>query len=253
MRRMVGHLSKIGQVSFIAIVICWAVCVTQNISIAQEEATVPAATQEVDKPKQTFAYFWKAGGIMMWPLGICSLLTLAFTIELILSLKVSKFAPVEIVKTLEEKIKQKEIQSAIEICDKNQSFLAKVLKKGLTIAVETPEKMEEAIAEEGAKEAIDYQHKVGYLSALATIAPMLGLLGTVTGLIQAFYVVAYEAGMGKPTLLAKGVMEALITTVAGMVIGIPAMALYFYFRNKLQKLIIGVEENSTNLVRLIKK
>lgn len=246
---------KVILVSFIAIVLCWGMSFIQNISIAQEEETAPVTVQEqeVEKPRQTFAYFWKAGGIMMWPLGICSLLTLAFVIELFLSLKISKFSPAGIVERLEEKIKQKEIGPAIEICDKNQSFLTKVLKKGLAISVETPEKIEETIAEEGAKEVIDYQHKIGYLSALATIAPMLGLLGTVTGLIQAFYVVAYEAGMGKPTLLAKGVMEALITTVAGMVIGIPAMAFYFYFRNRLQKLIVTVEENSTNLVRLIKK
>jgi biopolymer transport protein ExbB len=101
--------------------------------------------------------------------------------------------------------------------------------------------MEEALAEHGAREATSVRTKISYLNTIATIAPMLGLLGTVSGMIKAFGNIA-TMGMGNASVLADNISEALITTAGGLVIAIPAMALFFFFRNRLNELMVYVED-----------
>jgi len=107
--------------------------------------------------------------------------------------------------------------------------------------------MEEAISEHGAREASAIRTKISYLNTIATIAPMLGLLGTVSGMIKAFGNIA-TMGMGKASVLADNISEALITTAGGLVIAIPAMAAFFFFRNRLNDIMVLVGDKIGEII-----
>jgi biopolymer transport protein ExbB len=104
-----------------------------------------------------------------------------------------------------------------------------------------PALLKEVIEGEGSRQAAALQSQIQYLMDVAVIAPMMGLLGTVFGMMRAFNVVAFDLAKAKPMLLAAGVAEALITTAAGLIIGIPAMMFYAYFRGRTSKLVSDLE------------
>jgi biopolymer transport protein ExbB len=111
--------------------------------------------------------------------------------------------------------------------------------------------LKEMIEDEGSRQAIAVQGQSQYLMDVAVIAPMVGLLGTVFGMIKAFNVVSLDLAKAKPMLLAAGVAEALITTAAGLIIGIPAMAFYAYFRGRSTRLVSRLESVSTEVLTLL--
>ncbi len=141
----------------------------------------------------------------------------------------------------------KDIQLGLQLCNTYDTSLARILKAGLLRFGGKVDEIERAIEGAGQHEASLLTSNLRVLGAVANITPMLGLLGTVFGMIKAFNVISLS-GTGNPGLVANGISEALITTAAGMVVGIPALALYHYFRGRIERFVFEMEEVSFQLV-----
>lgn len=202
---------------------------------AQEAVAAPAAQDQVKG--MTLAEMWKQGGWCMWPLLLQSIAMIYFIIRNSMLLRQSVLLRADLKPELEEKLIQGDIRKAREICQTNPSLMTSVLDAGLE-RVMTDEfdaaHVAEAIEEAGNEQMVTFMKPINFLSIIGATAPMVGLLGTVSGMIKAFQTIS-QGGMGKPELLAGNIGEALITTAAGLIIAIPSMIFYFVFKNNFIK------------------
>ena len=201
---------------------------------AQEAAAVPAAAASEGL---TVGEMLKQGGWAMWPLGLFSSAMLFFIIRNAMLLRAQSLLREDLKEALEEKLAQADVNGAREVCESNPSLMTSVLDAGLERISENdfdPAHVNEAIEDAGNEQLVGYMKSINYLSIIGATAPMLGLLGTVSGMIKAFQTMA-SGGMGKPELLAGNIGEALITTATGLIIAIPAMISYFVFKNNFIK------------------
>ncbi len=182
------------------------------------------------------------GGIMMIIIGLVSVVMMAIVMRGFIIISERKLIPEAFVTSVEESVGKGDIQSAIEVCESNQSFFSKILLSGFKKMHMGHASMEKAIEERGEREGEALKVTINYLSVIATIAPMLGLLGTVSGMIKSFNAIAFSGAAGKPSLLAASVGEALVTTAFGLVVAIPAMAFYFFFKTRVANAVAISEE-----------
>ena len=212
------------------------------VSFAQEEGQAsPSPT------KWRALYIMKRGGAIMYPLIFCSVLTLGIAIERAYHLRRKKIINPEFLMTFRRHWHKQEKQKAIEVCNQYDICLSRILKAGLFRSNYGIIEIERAIEGMGQHEASLLNSNLRMLGVMANLAPMLGLLGTVLGMIKAFAVIS-QAGTGNPGLVASGISEALTTTAAGLMVGIPALALYHYFRAKIDRFIFEMEEISLQLI-----
>lgn len=194
------------------------------------QAAAPAVPEDVKS--LTFGQMLRQGGWTMWPLGAFSVAMVYFVIRNALFLRQKNLLRMDLKPAIEEQLSLRDIQGVREICQSNPSLMTSVLDAGLeriTEADTDSAHIAEAIEEAGNEQMVIFMKPINYLSIIGGTAPMLGLLGTVSGMIKAFQNIA--AGGMKPELLAGNIGEALITTAAGLVIAIPAMISYFIFKN----------------------
>jgi len=201
------------------------------------EAAEAAAAEEEAAQQLTFGELIKQGGVTMIPLGLMSVAMFYFIIRNILLLREKQLLRADLKPEIEGKLSQRDIAGVREICQANPSLMTSVLDGGLERISEQDEDMGhvlEAIEEAGNEQMVTFMKPINYLSIIGGTAPMLGLLGTVSGMIKAFQNIA-AGGMGKPEVLAGNIGEALITTATGLIIAIPAMITYFIFKNNFIK------------------
>jgi len=190
---------------------------------------------------------FRAGGPLMWIILVCSLVALTIVFERMLTLRKKQVAPANLRKQVLELVKSKNVsQDNIETI-RQHSPLGVVYAAGLDNLPYGVESMREALEEAG-KQVV---HRLGrYLNTLGTIAsvsPLIGLLGTVMGMIKVFTEIT-SSGVGDPTVLSGGISEALITTAAGLSVGIPALMFYRHFRGRINELAMTLEENALALL-----
>lgn len=190
------------------------------------------------------------GGIFMYPILFCSILALAIFLERLWFLRRKTIIPDEFIGHVEEMLKKHKISEAVFLCQNDVSPIAKIFLSGLKNAQKGLWLIKEAIEERGSREATRIEKNVGALSTIANLTPLLGLLGTVSGMIKCFNAISVQ-GMGNPGLLAGGIAEALITTAAGLCIAIPTLVAHRYLKDKAGALIFEMEENSIRLVELM--
>ena len=183
----------------------------------------------------------------MYPLIFCSVLALGIAIERSYNLRRNKIIDPDFLVLLRSYWHKQETQKAIGVCRRHDICLSRILKAGLFRFNYGIIEIERAIEGAGQHEASLLNSNLRMLGLVANLAPMLGLLGTVLGMIKAFAVIS-QSGTGNPGLVASGISEALITTAAGLMIGIPALALYHYFRGKIDRFIFEMEEISLQLI-----
>jgi biopolymer transport protein ExbB len=205
--------------------------------------TLSAQPQRPWDPVATF----KKGGPVMYPILFCSILSLAIILERAYNLRKKKVIPPTFLENLRKYWYRNEPEKAILLCEEHNVSLARVIKAGLLRYKYGPTAVEKAIEGAGEHESSLLISNLRILGAIGSIAPMLGFLGTVTGMIRAFNVIS-ESGTGNPSLVASGISEALITTAAGLIVGIPALAGYYYFRGRVEKYIYLMEEISLEFV-----
>lgn len=187
--------------------------------------------------KTTFMELLKQGGWSMYPLGLFSSAMLFFIIRNSMLLRQKTLLRADLKEDIEGALAKADVAGAREICQNNPSLMTSVLDAGLERVNEQdfdPAHIAEAIEEAGNEQMVTFMKPINYLSIIGGTAPMLGLLGTVSGMIKAFQSIA-AGGMGKPEVLAGNIGEALITTATGLVIAIPAMICYFIFKNNFIK------------------
>lgn len=192
------------------------------------------------------------GGWAMIPLGLCLLATLFLFFFAIFETSKGRFIPEAAISELSVAMQQRDVAGAKQKLADGKTVLSRALGKALAKARPEAEdanreKIEGTLIENLESEENSVGQWINYLNVIASIAPMIGLLGTVGGMIGAFQVMA-TGGMGKPELLAGNIGEALITTAAGLTIGIPAMLAYFFFRNRLNNQMIATTQTATLLI-----
>lgn len=190
------------------------------------------------------------GGIFMYPIVFCSILALAVFLERLWVLRRKSIIPEDFVRQVEELLKKRKLPEAVFLCQGDTSSIAKIFLAGLRNTQKGMWLVKEAIEERGRREAAILEKNVGILSTIANLTPLLGLLGTVSGMIKTFNVISVQ-GIGNPAPLAGGIAEALITTAAGLCIAIPTLVCHRFVRDKASTLIFAMEENSIRLVELM--
>jgi len=194
----------------------------------------------------------RSGGILMIPLFICSIIVLAIVIERAISLRKRKVLIPEIISVIENINNPGDIHLAISICQKNEGTFSNIVQIGLQNKDLPNNELKELISDQGRQEVRSLQKGLGVIETIAGIAPLLGLLGTVIGMIKVFTVIS-EQGLGQTQALSGGISEALITTVVGLSIGIPSLVLYNYFTDKAENLILDIEKFTSQLLRKLTK
>lgn len=191
------------------------------------------------------------GGVLMIPIALCSIIALAIFLERLWSLRRSRVIPRDFLIEIEDLIRREKIPEAITRCRKDNSSMANIIVAGIRNFGKRREIVKESIEEIGRREAATLERYINVVGTISAIAPLLGLLGTVFGMIKAFNVISIQ-GVGNPSSLAGGISEALITTAAGLVVAIPTFVLYRYLANKADDLIVEMEEHSIRMVDLLK-
>ena len=192
------------------------------------------------------------GGIIMIPLLLSSVLGLAIVIERAINLRRNKILIPEIISVVEEFNSVEDLKLASSMCEKNSGAFANIILTGLQNKDLSPEEVRELLSDQGRQEVRSLERGLPALETVAGIAPLLGLLGTVLGMIKVFTVISQQ-GTGQASLLAGGISEALITTATGLVIGILALIMYNYFSHKAENYILDIEKYTTQLMQKIRK
>jgi biopolymer transport protein ExbB len=206
-------------------------------------------------PEQLFEEFDVIfdGGVLMWPILICSVVALAITIERFWSLRRASIDTREFMDIMRTVLRQNRFQDAIDVCDETDGPIARIMKAGLLKHNRSKEDIREAIADAGHLEIPRLERYLSALATCANIAPLLGLLGTVTGMIQAFAQIQHMEGLVNPADLAGGINSALVTTAAGLTVAIPTLVAYNYFVSRVENMILEMEISSSELVELLTK
>jgi biopolymer transport protein ExbB len=192
----------------------------------------------------------KSGGLLMLPIIACSIAALGIVIERFWSLQRKKVMPDYLMKQILQLHKDKKLNLADIKKLKTSSPLGRILAAGLINRNHDKDVMKEAIEEVGRQVVHELERYLNTLGTIASISPLLGLLGTVIGMIKVFSVIV-TAGVGDPGVLAGGISEALITTAAGLSVAIPSLMFHRYFSGLIDQLVIGMEEQALKLVELI--
>lgn len=190
------------------------------------------------------------GGPMMIPIGLCSLVALTVVAERIVSLRRRRVIPPSFLAGLKKQLNGgDDAAGAIRYCSQNGSPVARVFAAGLKRLGGPIEVVERHIQEAGQREVLRLRKYLRVLSVVAAVTPLMGLLGTILGMIKAFQTVALSAeALGKTELLAGGIYQAMITTAAGLVVAIPALICYHWLSAKVQALVMDIDEMTVDLL-----
>ena len=192
----------------------------------------------------------KAGGTLMVPILACSILALAIILERFWTLRPSRVTPQHTINELWRWIKKKELNGRKLKALQGSSPLGRILAGGLMNAKHGREIMKESIEHEASQVIHELERFLNPLGTVATITPLLGLLGTVIGMIKVFAEIQL-AGVGDAGNLAGGISEALITTASGLSVAIPALICHRYFIRRVDELVVGMEQEAIKLVEVV--
>ncbi|MCK4754084.1 MAG: MotA/TolQ/ExbB proton channel family protein [Calditrichia bacterium] len=195
---------------------------------------------------------FEKGGIMMYPLILASVLALAIIIERFFSLQKRKVIIPEIISVVEQFSSFKDIELAKNICAKYNGPLSNLIQIGLENTDLERAEIKELIEDQGRQEVRHLEKGLTIIETIAVISPLMGLLGTVLGMIKVFGVIK-EQGIGQAAALSGGISEALITTVTGLFVGIPVLIFFNYFSRRAEIFVLDIEKYSIILIQKIHK
>ena len=190
----------------------------------------------------------------MWPILLCSVLALAIIIERIWYLRKIQIDTHQFLNKILDKMKRHQIKEALEVCEKKQNPISRILKAGILKYDRGRQQIKEAIEDAALYEEPHLEKNMTVLATIAHISPLLGLLGTVVGLVRCFQVIQAKSSAIQPVSpgdLAGGIWEALLTTVAGLVVAIPAFVVYNYLVSRINSFLLEIEKASTELVNFL--
>lgn len=192
----------------------------------------------------------KAGGWLMLPIILASMLAVAIVLERAWSLRASRVAPPDLLARVWQWIRNNELDAARLKQLRSDSPLGEILAAGLLNSKHGRDIMKESIEESASHVIHDMEKYLSLLGTIAVISPLLGLLGTVVGIIEAFMAVT-STGLNDPSMLAGGISKALITTAGGIIVAIPAMVLHRWFHRHIQNMTVEMEQQAIKLVDIV--
>lgn len=228
-----------------------ATLMTATPSLMAQDAPV----EEVAQSKSVLEIL-EMGGVMMYPLILLSILAVVLILFYFFTIRQNAVVSNKFMRVAEGMIRQRDYMGLLVHCNRQNQSIARVSEKMLDFMIRNPETTFKDIREvthaEGSRQAGIITHRISYLNDVGTIAPMVGLLGTVIGMISAFMEIANGSYEGvNSNQLAEGVYQALVTTASGLVIGIIAVVFYSIFRARVQKYISELEAAATHLMALL--
>jgi len=194
------------------------------------------------------------GGPVMYPIVLCSILALAIIIERLYHLYKAKIDTKDFMNNVEITIKRNRIAEAIKICDKTPGPISRIVKAGILKHDRSRQEIREAIEDAGHQEVPRLEKHLSLLATIAHISPLLGLLGTVTGMVRAFQIIQEKSASFNPVSpgdLAGGIWEALLTTVAGLIVAIPTVVAYNYLVSRVDEFVLEVEHSATEVMNIL--
>jgi len=211
------------------------------------------AVEQVAIPTKNLLQVIRDGGPLMLPIGVCSFILLVFVFERTIALRRGRVIPRPFVRRFLEQIAEGQLdrKSAAQLCEENGSPVAEVFAAAVNKWGRPSVEVEQAIIDAGERMTNGLRAYIRLFNGISTICPLLGLLGTVLGMISAFNAIATAAAMGRPELLAGGISQALLTTAAGLTVAIPALIAYLFFVGRVDKLVIEIDSLGQQLVALI--
>ena len=211
-----------------------------------------AAEAAATAPGPSLAEYFKSGGFLMWPILLCSIVMVAFALERAVSLREAHIFPRTLNRELMTLARNGEVAQAMARCQADRSPFARLMLACLPRAENDGFEMEAALEEAGARVLYDLRRNCKPLAVVADISPLLGLMGTVTGMIKAFDVVARSGALGRTELLAEGISEALLTTAFGLLVAIPAVVCYHIYRSKAENLLRLMEDAALDILSALR-
>jgi len=219
---------------------------------AGETAAVEPAKQGMVSPKNLFEII-RQGGLLMGPLVICSFVTLVFVFERAIALRRGRVIPAPFVKRFLLQLREGKLDrdQALELCKESQSPVADVFAGAVRKWGRSSVEIEQAMIDSGERVAHGLRRYIRLFNAVAQMSPLLGLLGTVFGMIHLFNDIATSDAMGRTELLASGISEALLTTAAGLSVAIPALCIYLFFVSRVDRLLVDIDNLGQEVVGAI--
>lgn len=200
-----------------------------------------------------WAIFLK-GGPLMWPLLLCSIFALAIIIERLWYMRNIRIDTRQFLDKILDKMKRQQIKEALGICEMTKNPISRILRGGILKYDRGRQQIKEAIEDAALYEEPHLERNMTALATIAHISPLLGLLGTVVGLVHCFQVIQERSTQFQPVspgILAGGIWEALLTTVAGLMVAIPAFVAYNYLVSRISSFMLEMEKASTELVNFL--
>ncbi len=220
---------------------------------APAEGLSTPAIEQIAIPTKNLLQVIRDGGPLMLPIGVCSFILLVFVFERTIALRRGRVIPRPFVRRFLEQIAEGQLdrKAAAELCEENGSPVAEVFAGAVNKWGRPSVEVEQAIIDAGERVTNGLRAYIRLFNGISTICPLLGLLGTVLGMISAFNAIATASAMGRPELLAGGISQALLTTAAGLTVAIPALIAYLFFVGRVDKLVIEIDSLGQQLVALI--
>ncbi len=223
-------LATVSAVAFVSIVNSLG-----SFAFAQDGAG--AAEEAVVEQNVLVSFYTALGPIYFFVFLIMSFMLVALLVMGILAVRKSSFVPTDLIAGVDESLQAGDPQTAVDLVRADESFLGQIVSAGLSkLSLGKPQALE-AMQIVGEDETMKLEHKLGYLALIGNIAPMVGLLGTVNGMITSFGVIARSQQTPKPSVLAGGIQTALYTTMVGLILAIPAIVAYNLLKTRMQRMV----------------
>jgi len=195
--------------------------------------------------------FIQQGGVVMYVILAVSVISLTLIFERAWSLRRSQIAPEDVLSRIEKAVREGDVEQALALAKKSDTTMGRILWTAIRNRGAPREVLKEVIEEVGRQEVAYLERFIGALGVIAAISPLLGLLGTVIGMIEVFQNISL-VGVGKPDVLAGGISKALNTTAAGLTVAIPSLVAYRYFEARVNRFVVEIEMHALRFIELLK-
>lgn len=223
------------------------------VAIFAQDSLALEGAEQGKIPTKNLLDVMHEGGPLMYPIGLCSFVLFIFVFERFISLRRGRIIPRPFVKRILEQLREGQLdrEKALHLCEENRSPVAIVFGTAVKKWGRTSVEVEQAILDAGERVTNQLRRHLRLFSGISQVSPLLGLLGTVLGMIASFNAISTSDAMGQKELLAGGIAQALLTTAAGMIVAIPALMAYLYFVSRVDGLITEIDALGQQLVELI--